>query len=178
MPIPRQPAPALSVDTLRNGGFDLAGAAPERATLVCFYRGLHCPICTGYLKDLERHVDEFAKRGVETIAISADARDRAEAMAEKVGAEKLRVGYGLPLPVAREWGLYISTSRGKTSAGVEEPELFFEPGLFLIQKDGTTYYASTQSMPFARPSFRELLGAVDFVIEKDYPARGEHAGPV
>ena len=28
---------------------------------------------------------------------------------------------------------------------------------------------------FARPHFRELLSAVDFVISKDYPARGEVA---
>jgi hypothetical protein len=27
-------------------------------------------------------------------------------------------------------------------------------------------------MLFARPYFRELLSAVDFVISKDYPARG------
>jgi hypothetical protein len=33
-------------------------------------------------------------------------------------------------------------------------------------------------MPFVRPSFRELLGAVDFAIEKSYPARGEYTGPV
>ena len=28
---------------------------------------------------------------------------------------------------AREWGLYISTSRGTTSIGIEEPALFAEP---------------------------------------------------
>jgi hypothetical protein len=28
-------------------------------------------------------------------------------------------------------------------------------------------------MPFARPHFKEMLGAVDFVLDKDYPARGE-----
>jgi hypothetical protein len=28
-------------------------------------------------------------------------------------------------------------------------------------------------MPFACPSFKELASALDFVIEKEYPARGE-----
>jgi hypothetical protein len=28
-------------------------------------------------------------------------------------------------------------------------------------------------MPFARTNFGELLKALDFIIEKDYPARGE-----
>ena len=31
-------------------------------------------------------------------------------------------------------------------------------------------------MPFARPNFRELVGALDFVIANDYPARGEYTG--
>jgi hypothetical protein len=99
-------------------------------------------------------------------------------MADKIGAKALRFGYDLPLGVARDWGLYISTSRGKTSIGIEEPALFSEPGLFVVNADRSLYYLSVQSMPFVRPSFRELLGAIDFAIEKNYPARGEHVGPV
>ncbi len=81
--------------------------------------------------------------------------------------------YGLDLRVARAWGLYISTSRGMTSTGVEEPPLFSEPGLFLVRPDRTLYFASVQTMPFARPHLADILGALDFVIAKDYPARGE-----
>jgi hypothetical protein len=33
-------------------------------------------------------------------------------------------------------------------------------------------------MPFARPQFQELLGAIDFAIAKNYPARGEYSGAV
>ena len=182
MPIPRQPAPALKVPMIDGGQFDLGSARPERWTLVCFYRGLHCPICTTYLAELEKQVPAFAERGVKCIAISSDPQDRAQAMADKVsekaGSRQLRYGYALPLPVARDWGLHISAGRGKTSVGVEEPALFAEPGVFLIRADGTVYYMSVQSMPFVRPNFRELVGAIDFVIEKDYPARGEHTGAV
>ena len=99
-------------------------------------------------------------------------------MVDKIPAEKLRFGYDLSLEKAREWGLYISTSRGKTSIGIEEPALFAEPGLFLINPDQTLYYMSVQTMPFVRPHFSELLSAVDFAIEKNYPARGEYNGPV
>ena len=28
-------------------------------------------------------------------------------------------------------------------------------------------------MPFSRPSFAEILNGVKFVLEKDYPARGQ-----
>lgn len=178
MLLPRQLAPELQVQTLGHGLFDLADPSPERFTLVCFYRGLHCPICANYLKELERLTPAFRDKGVETIAISSDTAERAGLMAEKIGAADLRFGYGLPLAKAREWGLYISTSRGKTSIGVEEPALFSEPGVFLIRPDRTIYYLSVQSMPFVRPNFAEMLQALDFIIKQDYPARGEYAGAV
>jgi hypothetical protein len=104
--------------------------------------------------------------------------ERARQMADKTHAPGLRFGYGLPLPVAREWGLYISESRGKTSIGIDEPPRFAEPGVFLVRPDATLYYGAVQTMPFARPRFDELLVAVDYAIEKNYPARGEYVGPL
>ena len=178
MLIPRQKTPALKVPTLLQDGFDLASDSAERFSLVAFYRGLHCPICATYLRELERLTPEFEERGVKTIAISSDGEGRAKQMAGKIGASKLRIGYGLSLSVAKEWGLYISTSRGATSTGVEEPELFSEPGVFLIRPDQTLYYASVQTMPFVRPVFKEMVQALDFVIANDYPARGQYTDAV
>ena len=176
--IPRQAVPALKLQTLDHGTFDLQSATPQRMTLLCFYRGLHCPICITYLKELERLTPAFAERGVETIAVSSDTQERARDMVGRVGAQTLRFAYGLPLTTARAWGLYISTSRGKTSIGIDEPAHFSEPGVFLVKADGTLYYLALQSMPFARPNFQEMLGALDFVIKADYPARGEYTGAV
>jgi peroxiredoxin len=178
MLIPRQQAPDLRVPTLSHDIFDLATERPERMTLVCFYRGLHCPICANYLKELERLTPAFQERGVATIAISSDDEQRARAMSEKIGASHLRFGHGLSLAVARQWGLYVSASRGKTSIGIEEPPLFSEPGVFLIRPDRSIYYLSVQSMPFVRPPFSEMVQALDFVIKSDYPARGEYVGPL
>lgn len=178
MLIPRQTVPALSLPLVGGGAFDLSAEASPRGTVVCFYRGLHCPLCAKYLEEFEKLVGEFAARGVGSIAISSDGEERAAEMKTKINAENLRFGYDLSLEKAREWGLYISTSRGKTSIGIEEPALFSEPGLFLINPDDTLYYMSVQTMPFVRPHFRELLGAVDFAIEKSYPARGEYTGEV
>jgi peroxiredoxin len=178
MLIPRQKVPGLIVETLSSGTFDLSNDGAEFATLVVFYRGLHCPICSTYLKELGRLTTDFAAKGVKTIAISSDEEDRAKQMAEKVAQPDLRFGYGLPLSVAKDWGLFISTSRGKTSIGVMEPDLFSEPGVFLIRPDGTLYFASVQTMPFVRPHFQEMVGALDFVQKNDYPARGEYTGAV
>lgn len=178
MLMPRQKTPDLAVPTLSGETFDLSQEKSERGVVICFYRGLHCPICANYLKELEKLAPAFAERGVTTIAISSDGQERTQAMADKINAEHLRFGYDLSLSKAREWGLYISTSRGKTSIGIEEPALFSEPGLFMVTPEQTLYYGSVQTMPFVRPHFSELVGALDFAIEKNYPARGEYAGEV
>lgn len=178
MMMPRKPVPALTLPLLGGGTFDLAAESSTLGTVVCFYRGLHCPICATYLKELEKLTPDFAERGVGTIAISSDGEERTRGMAEKIEASGLRFAYDLPLSEARDWGLYISTGRGKTSIGIEEPDLFSEPGLFMVNADGSLYYMSVQTMPFVRPHFRELLGALDFAIEKNYPARGEYEGAV
>ena len=178
MLVPRQAVPTLQVPTLAHGSFDLRDEKPAQFTMVVFYRGLHCPICTKYLLELGRLQSEFEQRGVHMIAVSGDNRERAQAMFDKLSAPNLRFCYGLALSAAREWGLSISTSRGVTSIGIEEPALFSEPGLFLVRPDGTLYYAAVQTMPFARPHFDELLGAIDFAVAKDYPARGEYVGAV
>jgi peroxiredoxin len=176
--LPRYPVPALNLPRIDTGRFVL-GAEPGKAfDLLVFYRGLHCPICAKYLMELERLSEEFGKRGVQLVAISGDGEERARQMAEKVSAKDVQFAYGLSLRSARQWGLYISAGRGKTSIGIEEPELFSEPGVFLARPDGTLYYGAVQTMPFARPQFQDLLAAVDFAVAKDYPARGEFTGPV
>ncbi|WP_120500690.1 peroxiredoxin-like family protein [Roseovarius sp. EL26] len=178
MLFPRQKTPDLTVPTLDHGAFDLASETSERGTVICFYRGLHCPLCATYLTELEKRVSDFSEHGVNTIAISSDGEERTRAMADKIGATSLRFGYDLSLEKAREWGLFISTSRGKTSIGIEEPELFSEPGLFMVTPEQTLYYGSVQTMPFVRPHFSELVGALDFAIANNYPARGEYTGAV
>ncbi|MEO6745815.1 MAG: peroxiredoxin-like family protein [Caldimonas sp.] len=178
MLMPRQPVPALNLPTLAHGEFMLANDAAPNFTLVVFYRGLHCPVCLKYLLELGRLQPEFDKRGVKVVAVSSDGRERAQAMADKLNAPDLRMGYDLSLINAREWGLYVSTSRGVTSIGIEEPALFSEPGVFIMRPDATLYYSAVQTMPFARPHFDELLAALDFALAKDYPARGEYAGAV
>lgn len=171
--IPRQQVPALKVATVGGGEWDLAAQSPENFTLVVVFRGLHCPICKGYLRDLDRKLGDFAEKGVNVVAISSDTQERAEETKTGWGLENLTLGYGLGLEEARKWGLFISAGIGKTSIGVEEPALFVEPGLFLVRPDGTLYFSSVQTMPFARPDFASILQALDIVIGKSYPARGE-----
>ena len=176
--IPRHPVPSLNVPLVGSGRYVLGADSGEHFDLIVFYRGLHCPLCAKYLLELERLTPEFQARGVKMLAVSSDDETRGQAMHDKVQAAGLRFAYGLSLRSARQWGLYISASRGKTSIGIEEPALFSEPGVFLVRPDGMLYYGAVQTMPFARPQFQDLLGAIDFAVSKGYPARGEFTGEV
>ena len=171
--VPRQHVPALKVPLAGGGQFDLAAEKPQNFTMVVFYRGLHCPICKTYLRDLDSKLAEFDKRGVTVVAISSDDAERGAKTKQDWGLNTLRLGYGLDLKTARSWGLFISAGRGKTSAGIEEPALFSEPGLFLVRPNGELYFSTVQSMPFSRPHFADILTAVEFVVSKNYPGRGE-----
>ncbi len=165
---PQTPAPTLQVPLLSGSTWTLADQTPEAFTMIVFYRGLHCPICKGYLRDLDRQVADFKQKGVSTVVISADPLDRAQSTQESWELQNLEIGYNLTHQQMTEWDLYMSKA-----IKAEETPLFCEPGLILVKPDNTLYYIALNSMPFGRPSFKEMLGSVGFVLENNYPARGE-----
>ncbi len=168
-PLPRQPAPVLDLPLVGGGRFELAAATPDQFTLVVAYRGVHCPQCNKQLSELDSRLGELRDVGVdEVVAVSGDDQQRAERAVREWELTDLRVAYGMEEATMRAWGLYLS--KGLTDG---EPALFAEPGLFLVRPDRSLYSAHVQSTPFARPRLDELLKALEFVREKDYPARGE-----
>jgi peroxiredoxin len=169
---PRQSVPELNVDTLQ-GPWSLSDQNPENFTMVVFYRGLHCPLCAKYLGELDKLAGDFAEAGVSILALSSDDKARAQQTYEDWGLKNINLGYDVSVEQAQAWGLHRSAGRGKTSAGIEETAEFSEPGLFLMRPDNTLYWSQISTMPFARPHFREILGALSFVLANDYPARGE-----
>lgn len=166
---PRQPVPPLDVDLVGGGRFSLASERPERFSLVVFYRGHHCPVCRGYLKQLDGLLDDLADVGVTSVvAVSGDDGELAGRSVQEWKLGRLQVGYGQSIQSMRDWGLFVSKGKGEG-----EPAEFGEPGLFVVSPDGTLYAAVINTMPFGRPHLDEIVAAVRFVNEHDYPARGE-----
>jgi peroxiredoxin len=173
--LPRRRVPDLSLPLAGGGSWRLCDQKPKHFTMLVFYRGMHCSVCRNYLGELQTMHAKFSKLGVTPIAISADEAERACSAEARWGLQDLCVAYGLSLPHARSWGLYVSSGRGRSSLGIEEPPMFVEPALFLVRPDRTLYYAAVQSMPFARPCFADMLRGIELAIARDYPARGEIA---
>lgn len=165
---PRQAAPPLHFNLVEGGAWTLGEAKPEAFQMVVAYRGLHCPVCKTYLTDLEAKLPEFAKRGVDVVAVSMDSRERAEKAKSEWGLKNLKLGCELSAASAREWDLYISKSIREG-----EPAEFSEPGLFLIKPDGSIFFASRTSAPWGRPPLDQMMRGIDVATERKMPARGE-----
>lgn len=164
---PKQKVPELKLDLINDTQWNLGAQQSETFTMLVFYRGFHCPKCKEQLESLAKKLEEFSERGVHLIAISCNTEEIAKKTAEEWNIPELPVGYELSIEKAREWGLFISEGISD-----KEPEHFSEPGIFLVRPDNTLYASSIQTMPFARPKFDDILDVLDFITEKDYPARG------
>ena len=165
-PLPGGQAPALTLPLAGGGTYDLSTENPEAATMVIFYRGVHCPVCEGYLGKVAEKAAAFAEAGMPIVLASMDNQERAEKAKADWGLANLPVAYGMTEEQARAWGLYISTS-------IKDAELpvFCEPGTFWVKPDGSLYLIDIASMPFARPDLDILLSRV-VAIGNGYPPRG------
>lgn len=165
---PRLPVPSLEVETLAGVRWRLAGRLPEHLTMIVFYRGFHCPMSKGYLRDLDAALDYLLLRGIDVIAVSSDDYRCAKRSQEEWRLANLPIGYGLTVETARAWGLYISKG---TPPG--EPARFAEPGLFLVRPDKTLYACHVSSMSLVLPPVKDMLAALEVVRKYNAPARGE-----
>ncbi len=168
---PDAQVPALKLPLVGGGTFDLSEESPENFTMVLFYRGYHCPVCKGYLGGLMEALKEYEAAGFSVVVASMNDEALASKSSEEWGLDGLRVGYGLTIEQAKDWGLWIS----KAFKDVEA-EFFTEPGLFWVRPDGRLYLADISNMPWARPDLKMLLSKVGYALENNYPARGTYLG--
>lgn len=167
---PGKQCPPLDVAVLDGDRLNAGKLPSDFRTLIIFYRGLHCPKCKAQLREFDGSIKQFAELGIRPVAISMDDEKTARDTRREWEIDELPIAYGVSETTAREWGLFISEAEFDY-----EPQRFSEPGLFLVEPDGTLYAAWIQSTPFARPRCEDLIKDLKFVDEKDYPARGKAA---
>jgi len=129
--MPRQAVPPLDVALSDGDRYTLSEDSPKLFSMIVFYRGLHCQQCKAYLGELEKLLPEFDKRGITSVAVSMDERDRAAVTKSEWGLDKVRIGYGLSLQAARDWGLFLTEGRPRAK-GLSEPAFCCEPAVFLV----------------------------------------------
>jgi len=167
--IPGKKAPSLNIETISGNIWSLDNHLNKSKCMIVFYRGLHCPVCSVFLKQIESQLLEYKKSNTEVIAVSMDNKEKALKVKSDWSIKNLNIAYGLSEENARRWGLYISKSIKEA-----ESDLFCEPGLFIIKEDGTVYLANTSNMPWARPDLTDFPAKLIFAEENNYPVRGNY----
>ena len=167
--IPGKKAPSLNIETISGNTWSLDKQLNKSKCMIVFYRGLHCPVCSVFLKQIESQLLEYKKSNTEVIAVSMDNKEKALKVKSDWSIKNLNIAYGLSEENARRWGLYISKSIKEA-----ESDLFCEPGLFIIKEDGTLYLANTSNMPWARPDLTDFPAKLIFAEENNYPVRGNY----
>ena len=165
--MPNNQAPALSLPLVGGGMFTLADQTPGTFTMVLFYRGLHCPVCKGYLTRLKDLLGAYKDAGFSVVIASMNDQATAEQTVADWDIADLPIAYGLTETDARAWGLYVSNGINEVEA-----KTFTEPGTFWIRPDGTLYLIDISNMPWPRPDLEFLLSKVPLIQDRNYPARG------
>ncbi len=142
---------------------------PGNWQLIFVYRGLHCPLCKKYLKNLEDLKDKFINQKAEIIAISGDSKNKASTMVESTELS-FPVAYGLSIEQMKNLGLYISHPRSPE----ETDRPFPEPAMFAINAERKIQLIDISNTPFNRSNPEELLETVQWIQENNYPIRGTY----
>ena len=157
--------PALTFSRLDGSPYTFGGAGSWQALFV--FRGQHCPICKGYLADIEARLPKFSDLGVSVAAVSADSEAQTRVTAE-AAKPSFPLLYGMDQDTMRNLGLYISKPRSDQ----ETDHDFSEPALFVVNPDGLLQVVEIGNAPFLRPDLDKLLGGIGYVIANGYPIRG------
>lgn len=141
--------------------------------MVVVYRGRHCPMCTRYLDKLSPFVAELAEIGVDVAAVSADSAAQAAEHLSRLNPPAFPIYHGLTVDQMKSLGLYISHPR----SAKETDHPFAEPGLFVVNAEGTVQVVDLSNNPFVRPELRVLTNGLRWIRDpaNNYPIRGTYA---
>lgn len=120
--------------------------------LVFFMRTASCPICNAHVRDLERHADELAARGVSVLLVVPEGPDEAEAW---------RLRRGIPFAV-------VTGASGTAHEEVGLTRRVFgamrQSGTLLIDDRGHVRYALGSTLPtgaYDRDAIMRAVGALE-----------------
>jgi peroxiredoxin len=166
-----QPAPDVAATDLDGHRVHLKELTARGPVLLIFYRGGWCPFCNFQIRALAAAVPEFARRGITPVAVSVDRPQ--EGM-------KTKATYSLSFPVLsdtelsfvegfhvvnklpdaevqrlRGFGMDLEAASGRAS------HVIAVPSMFLIDRAGVVRWAHSDTDYKTRPSFAEVLPALD-----------------
>ena len=107
--MPGEKTPSLVLNTLDNQEWSLEKNLNNNMTMIVFYRGLHCPICSDFLKLIETQLEDYKKANTNVIVVSMDSKEKAEKTKESWGLSNLNIAF--LVKKKQENGIYIFLSQ-------------------------------------------------------------------
>ncbi len=92
--IPGKKAPFLQLDTIEGLVWSTDDHLNKKNSMIIFYRGLHCPVCSAFLKQIDNQLLDYKKSNTEVIAISMDDKDKALKAKSSWSIDNLSIAYG------------------------------------------------------------------------------------
>ncbi len=176
--IPGHIFPSIKLKNAKGNTIDLADRNGDRWKLIVVYRGIHCPLCSKYLKTLESLYTEFTKKGIDIMAISADTIEK---LSVQIKTDNLNFPMACELSAdqMRTLGLFIS----EPLSSEDNNNLFSEPGLFIINSNGYLHITERSNAPYLRPDLTTLPSTLSYIKQSGdkrhdslggdyYPIRG------
>ena len=68
--VPGELTPSLSLNTIVDNQWSLEDNLNKTKTMIVFYRGLHCPICSDFLKTIDNQLSDYKKSPNEPFSLA------------------------------------------------------------------------------------------------------------
>lgn len=135
---------------------DLAGSP----TLLIFYRGNWCPLCSTQVRDLAKSYRELSKRGIRTVLVSPQSPEHTADLAAKVDAP-MEFWIDQDLAAARALGILDpgGLPAGMEVLGYDQDTVL--PTSILVDAHGIVFYDDQTDSYRIRPEPEDYLRAFD-----------------
>jgi peroxiredoxin len=141
--------PSLAFARAGGGEIHLPGDLAGGFGVILFHRGSWCPYCNTQLAAFARAADEFAQEGVRVVSVSADDREKSEALIET---------HDLRFPIG--CGADVRVVSAATGAFVNESPLAFQATGFVLDPEGRVVTAVYSTRAIGRLTPDDVLNFV------------------
>jgi peroxiredoxin len=141
--------PSLTFARAGGGEIRLPGDLAGGFGVILFHRGSWCPYCNAQLAAFARAADAFAEEGVKVVSVSADDREKSQALVAK---------HGLGFPVG--YGADARAVSAATGAFVNDDPLSLQATGFILNPEGRVVTAVYSTRAIGRLMPDDVLNFV------------------
>lgn len=143
------PFPPLNFRRAGGGEIQLPDDLASGFGVILFHRGSWCPYCNVQLAEFARAEDKFTEEQIKVVSVSADDREKTEALVDK---------HKLSFPVG--YGADVRAVSAATGAFVNQDPVALQATGFIVNPEGRVVTAVYSTRAIGRLMPADVLGFV------------------